>query len=749
MSKAGETISAQMRTYRQFASSYYVNEGFRITAAIITPVLIMGYVGYLSLGVAMGLGALCVSLVDIPGPLHHRKNAMAVTIIGTFLVALITGWLVPTPWLMGLWIGLCGFAFSIIGVNGTRITNIGVAWLFVMVLHTEEADVPGLPWKQATWVTLGGGFYYLLSLFLHQLRPFKLAQQTVGDSLLGMADYLREKAKLYESKVDFDEVFRSLMEEQSQLHHKQQLVRELLFKTRSIVKDTTPIGRTLLILFTESVDLFERIMTAQRDYKLLHDSFGGAPILESFRAQILQFAEEIEHIGLAVQEGRRSKPDRETARLLYQLDQEFELYRTAQLRETNLAAFISLKHILESLHDLHQRILTLHRYTRYDKRVEKSTPEDNSLDYAQFVTPSRFNRFLVWNNLSIQSNAFRHAIRVSVGLVLAFILSLWTGVGHGYWILLTVLVILKPAYSLTRQRNRERLLGTIGGAVLATLILYLVHDNRVLTVVMILMMIGTYSLLRIRYLLAVFFMTTYLLIAFYLLRETNFQSIIQDRVLDTVLGSVLALAVTYLIPPKWEHQQIAAVMQQSLKANAAYYKYIAETFTGMQFDIPTYKLLRKDSYVAMANVGDSFQRLLNEPKHPDLQLTWYQMVVNNHLFTTHVATLASYVEKYAKEAASPDFIPAIQSTHFHLVAARQALERPAGAHEVEQNLSHPNFMWRQKLKELFQKRAKELEAGALETETRGRLSSFSTIADQFEYLYKISLELYKNARKVG
>jgi uncharacterized membrane protein YccC len=741
------SIQEQIKQYRQFASSYYVNEGFRITAAILVPVLILSYFGFISMGVAMGLGALCVSLVDIPGPLHHRKNAMIVTIIGVFFGALLTSWLIPYPWLLGAWLGFCGFFCSIIGVNGTRITNIGVAWLFVIVLHTEDADSQQLAWKQAALVAAGGTFYFLLSLALHQLRPFKLAQQTVGDSILGIADYLRNKANLYDQAVDFDAVFKSLLDEQSQLHHKQELVRELLFKTRSIVKDTTPIGRTLLMMFTESVDLFERIMTSQRDYTLLHQTFGKTIIFQDFHGVILQLASELETIGLAVQAGKHSQPDPQTSKQLFELDQKFERFRSGSLTESNLGAFISLKHILESLHDLHQRILQLHRYTRFDKR-SSPVKEASSLDYAQFVNPSRFNRNLVWSNLSIHSNAFRHAIRVSVGLILAFLISRFTHIGHGYWITLTVLVILKPAYSLTRQRNRERLLGTIIGAVVAGFILYVVKAGWVLVSIMTIMMIGTYSLLRLKYFLAVVFMTVYLLIAFYLLKEADFQSIIKDRVLDTLLGSVLALAVTYLIPPRWEHQQIGAVVQQSLKANAAYYKYIAEAFTGMQFDVPTYKLLRKQSYVAMANVGDSFQRLLHEPGHQQLSPTWYQLVVNNHLFTSHVATLASYVEKYSKSVSSPDFIPAIQSTHFYLLAARKALAEGSHSAAPEQLPSHPNFMWRQKLKELFQKRAKELEAGALESETRAALSSYSTIVDQFEYLYKISIELYRNARVV-
>src|SRR5690606_41853266 len=54
--------------------------------------------------------------------------------------------------------------------------------------------------------------------------------------------------------------------------------------------------------------------------------------------------------------------------------------------------------------------------------------------------------------------------------------------GHSYWILLTIIVILKPTFSLTRKRNFQRLIGTIAGALFGVLILFLFKDRTMLFV---------------------------------------------------------------------------------------------------------------------------------------------------------------------------------------------------------------------------------------------------------------------------
>jgi uncharacterized membrane protein YccC len=91
----------------------------------------------------------------------------------------------------------------------------------------------------------------------------------------------------------------------------------------------------------------------------------------------------------------------------------------------------------------------------------------------------KLNLRVLRNNISLSSSHFRHAIRITIALLLGYLFSLFQflGIGHTYWILITITAILKPAYSITKQRNLLRLYGTVAGAVIAYGILHFIHIN--------------------------------------------------------------------------------------------------------------------------------------------------------------------------------------------------------------------------------------------------------------------------------
>ena len=60
------------------------------------------------------------------------------------------------------------------------------------------------------------------------------AQQALGDCIIETADYLRVRAAFYEKEVDYETTYQRMMEQQITVHEKQNLVRELLFKSRNI-----------------------------------------------------------------------------------------------------------------------------------------------------------------------------------------------------------------------------------------------------------------------------------------------------------------------------------------------------------------------------------------------------------------------------------------------------------------------------------------------------------------------------------
>src|SRR5688572_24587457 len=96
----------QIKSYKSFLNSYYLYEGIRMTVGILVPAVVMSYFNLLPVGITLSLGAVGMSVIDTPGPIHHRNNGMKAGIAALLIVSLITGWAVHSPVTLGILLGV-------------------------------------------------------------------------------------------------------------------------------------------------------------------------------------------------------------------------------------------------------------------------------------------------------------------------------------------------------------------------------------------------------------------------------------------------------------------------------------------------------------------------------------------------------------------------------------------------------------------------------------------------------------------
>src|SRR5690606_6173687 len=103
---------------------------------------------------------------------------------------------------------------------------------------------------------------------------------------------------------------------------------------------------------------------------------------------------------------------------------------------------------------------------------------EDAIDTKKFVKTDLINWQNFKDNISIESSIFRHALRMGIVLSATYlILNLFQYSNFGtYWILLTILVILKPGFGLTKERNLQRLGGTVIGGIIGAIILITIDD---------------------------------------------------------------------------------------------------------------------------------------------------------------------------------------------------------------------------------------------------------------------------------
>src|SRR5271165_336920 len=130
------------RQIRSFFYSQYFSDGLRMAVGILLPSLVLMQVGHFDIGLTMSLGAVCICTIDSPGPVTHKRNAMAVGNLCLLIVALTTGFARLNVITLGVEITFFSFLFSMFTVYGNRAASVGTSALLVMIFMIDKALKP-------------------------------------------------------------------------------------------------------------------------------------------------------------------------------------------------------------------------------------------------------------------------------------------------------------------------------------------------------------------------------------------------------------------------------------------------------------------------------------------------------------------------------------------------------------------------------------------------------------------------------
>jgi YccS/YhfK family integral membrane protein len=629
-------IKDQFREIRYFLYSQAFADGLRTTLAILIPAMAGYYEGRFEDGMSLSLGALCVSLTDAPGPIVNKRNGMLLCVLALFVISLLTSFARLSPLTMGLELVAVAFFFSMFNAYGARAAGVGNAAILIMILTMDKVAPTAGALAHSLLIAVGGLWYFLISFLFSLASPFRPAQRVLGECLREMARYLSIKADFYDPVTDLESGYRRLVSRQVLVHEKQDAAREILFKTRQIVAESTDSGRKLVLMFVEAVDLFEDITASYYDYAQLRSRFAETGILQRIAQEIRIIADELDRVGIAVQMNSPYRAVVDIDRRLGELKSKVDL-----LPRLPSESHLVLRKILVNLRRLAQRYNEMQRY--FTAEVPERRP---LLDHGRFVNHQPLDPHIFRENLTMESGVFRHSLRVSIACLAGYGMTRLIGYGqHSYWVLLTIAFILKPAFSLTRERNVQRIIGTLAGGAIGIALLILIPLRKVQFAFMVLFMLLTYSFMRINYLLMVLFTTPFVLLLFTFL-GMPFQDVALERIFDTVLGCALAFGASISLFPSWEARQVNVHVDAALNADHQYLLLLLDRLEGKPVPQLTYKLARKEIYVQTANLSAAFQRMLNEPQQlqADAQRL-QQVVVLQHILFSNMATVAAELKQ--------------------------------------------------------------------------------------------------------
>lgn len=155
-------------------------------------------------------------------------------------------------------------------------------------------------------------------------------------------------------------------------------------------------------------------------------------------------------------------------------------------------------------------------------------------------------------NLSPNTLIGREALRLALAVGVAAAASRWLNLPNGYWMPMTVLIVLKGDLYETVTRGLGRIAGTLVGAGLATLLAATLRPGASLLAVMVVLFSGLcFTLLRVNYAVFTLFITAYVAFQLALVGLPEW-AVVSARILCTLLGGVVALIAHLVWHPSAE-----------------------------------------------------------------------------------------------------------------------------------------------------------------------------------------------------
>jgi uncharacterized membrane protein YccC len=203
-----------------------------------------------------------------------------------------------------------------------------------------------------------------------------------------------------------------------------------------------------------------------------------------------------------------------------------------------------------------------------------------------------------------QSISFQHAVRLAIGVGAAEAVAIGTGLPRGYWLTVTTGIILQPYAGATVERAIQRVAGTLVGVLIAATITALVHVPLALTIVLFPLTVLTFALRPISYGYFVLFLTP----IFVLLAEglRSDPQLAVYRLVNTVLGGVLATVCGALVFPAWEREGLAEQLATAIDGDLAYLRAVIGESTTPEPDA------RRQMGLRNGNAEVAVQRLIGE-----------------------------------------------------------------------------------------------------------------------------------------
>jgi uncharacterized membrane protein YccC len=582
---------------RLFVGQHIIN-GVSVGAGVIVVALVASTIFGFAAGQPATLGAISASISDLPAPWREKARTLgfgfALALLSTIAMQLALPWPVAAL----LMIGVISFFGGLVTGLGRWAVAVGMQAVIPMVfiLGFPRQTYPAA--VRTEMLLAGGGLAYIAIALLATVFTDPSARRMVAsETIREFSIYLRAVAGIFDPDEDLAAAYGATIRQQSALSEQLQAARALLLERVGAMGERMRLSASIGII----LDALDALVAAQCDVELIRRTPGAATVLARIGDALRVGSLDLKHLSLELlTTGRPTLPPDHQLAIDALKDEAARVEANAMDAKARAALDAATWRLVRSLGHI--------------RRLEQSLSNDatamaaiGDIDLAAFIPKRNYGPSALAPHLSPDSPVLRFATRLSLAMMAGALVAQSLGdERHGNWVLLTIAVVMRAGYGLTRQRRDDRVIGTLVGCVLAaSSVAYL--PAWALVAVQGLGVTVVHSFARLNYRISSTGASVMALVSLHLV-QPSVSAPILVRLADTLIGAAIAHLFNYFWP-RWEFVE-APKLASRLQAQLAAFALAALRSDVSEHD---YRLARKNVIEAMAALSDSAGRMAIEP----------------------------------------------------------------------------------------------------------------------------------------
>ncbi|AVJ11169.1 YccS family putative transporter [Haemophilus influenzae] len=594
------------------------------------------------------LGIIAGGLVDLDNRLTGRLKNVFFTLIAFSISSFIVQLHIGKPIQYIVLMTVLTFIFTMIGAVGQRYSTIAFGSL-VVALYTTLTYIPEVNvwFINPVMILCGTLLYSVVTLIVYLFFPNRPVQESVAKAFCALGEYLDTKSCFFDPDevAEIEKKHLNFAMKNANVVTAFNIVRTALFY-RIRGQHRHPRTQRMLRYYFAAQDIHERANSTHFDYQQITEKLKNTDLIFRIQRLLELQAQSCKEITASLRENKPYHFNERVERALLGTLHSFELYRTQHLNDQD--ELIDIQTLLDNLQSINWQLRQLAQDTTDTEQLAQIHTEQ--------ITGLKNISAVIFSHFTFESPLFRHAVRLSIVVFLCCAIVEFFQFNLGYWILLTTVFVCQPNYSATKVRLRQRIIGTILGVVVGSLLPYLNPTLELKQGLVVLTSTLFFFFRSNNYSFSTFFITLQVLLSFDVMGFDT-AAALMPRLLDTLLGAAISwFAVSYLWPD-WKYLQLDKVSHQALRSDAVYLLHIISQLQFGKSDDLKYRIARRNAHQYAAALSTTLSNMNNEPvKYKAYLQKGFDLLKLNYSLLSYISALGAYRDRMKNLQQTAQFL---------------------------------------------------------------------------------------------